>query len=206
MSYITIKHICVCIYRHMHSTHNYKNVIKPGQYQEWNEARTGALRQPSIQQPDDGHLSKTALLKQNLLMTKCFHVKCRVWWVLTNVITITTIKIENIFLFLFRAAPVAYEGSQAKGQIGAVATGLRHSHSNASQIPAKTATYITSHGNARSLIHWARPGIEPASSLMVTRQIHFHWATTGTPREHFHYPSQPQFPCVSSLMPYFRSL
>ena len=29
------------------------------------------------------------------------------------------------------AAPMAYGGSQAKGRIGAVATGLRHSHSNA---------------------------------------------------------------------------
>ena len=32
---------------------------------------------------------------------------------------------------LFRAASVAYAGSQAKGQIGAVAAGLHHSHSNA---------------------------------------------------------------------------
>ena len=39
------------------------------------------------------------------------------------------------FLFFFslpfsRAAPTAYGGSQARGLIGAVATGLRHSHSN----------------------------------------------------------------------------
>ena len=35
-----------------------------------------------------------------------------------------------IYLFiylLFRAAPVAYGGSQARGPVGAVATGLRHS-------------------------------------------------------------------------------
>ena len=35
------------------------------------------------------------------------------------------------FLFLFRAATVAYGGYQARGQIGAVAAGLYHSHSNA---------------------------------------------------------------------------
>ena len=40
-----------------------------------------------------------------------------------------------IFLFLFvfclfRAVPVAYGGSQARGQIGAVAPGLHHSHGN----------------------------------------------------------------------------
>jgi len=32
--------------------------------------------------------------------------------------------------FLFRAAPAAYGGSQARGGIGATAAGLLHSHSN----------------------------------------------------------------------------
>ena len=35
------------------------------------------------------------------------------------------------FLLLFRASPAAYGGSQARGQIGATAAGLGHSHSNA---------------------------------------------------------------------------
>ena len=34
------------------------------------------------------------------------------------------------FYLLFRAVPVAYGGSQARGPIGAVAAGLHHSHSN----------------------------------------------------------------------------
>ena len=38
-----------------------------------------------------------------------------------------------LFCFL-KAAPVAYGSSQARGQIGAVATGLRHSHSNAGSL------------------------------------------------------------------------
>ena len=37
--------------------------------------------------------------------------------------------------FFFRAAPVAYRGSQARGQIGAVAVGLHHSHSNSGSKP-----------------------------------------------------------------------
>ena len=40
----------------------------------------------------------------------------------------------SFFFCLFaisRAAPAAYGGSQARGRIGAVAAGLRHSHSNA---------------------------------------------------------------------------
>ena len=38
-------------------------------------------------------------------------------------------------LLLFRAAPVAYGVSQAKGQIRATAATLRHSHSNAGSEP-----------------------------------------------------------------------
>ena len=37
---------------------------------------------------------------------------------------------HSIYFCLFRAAPTAYGGSQARGPIGAVAAGLRHSHSN----------------------------------------------------------------------------
>ena len=39
-------------------------------------------------------------------------------------------------LFFFsRAAPAAYDGSQARGLMGAVAAGLHHSHSNAGSEP-----------------------------------------------------------------------
>ena len=34
----------------------------------------------------------------------------------------------SFFFFFFRAAPMAYEGSQARGQIGGVATGVCHSN------------------------------------------------------------------------------
>ena len=40
------------------------------------------------------------------------------------------------YIFAFsRAAPMAYGGSQARGLIGAVAAGLRQSHSNAGSEP-----------------------------------------------------------------------
>ena len=41
------------------------------------------------------------------------------------------------FFFFFR---VAYEGSQARGQIGAVAASLHHSHSNARSEPHTQST------------------------------------------------------------------
>ena len=34
------------------------------------------------------------------------------------------------FIFVFRAAPMAYGRSKARGQIGDIASGLHHSHSN----------------------------------------------------------------------------
>ena len=40
-----------------------------------------------------------------------------------------------IFCFFFRAAPVAYGGSQARGLIGVAAASLRQSHSNARSEP-----------------------------------------------------------------------
>ena len=39
------------------------------------------------------------------------------------------------FYCLFRATPWEYGGSQAKGRIRAIATGLSHSHSNAGSKP-----------------------------------------------------------------------
>ena len=46
-----------------------------------------------------------------------------------------------LFVFcLFRVAPVAYGGSQARGQIGAVAAGLHHGHSNAGSEPGLRPT------------------------------------------------------------------
>ena len=46
-----------------------------------------------------------------------------------------------LFVFgLFRAGPVAHGGSQARGQIGATAEGLRHSHSNAGSEPSLPPT------------------------------------------------------------------
>ena len=45
------------------------------------------------------------------------------------------------FLFVFfRTTPAVYGGSQARGLIGATATGLCHSHSNAGSEPHLQAT------------------------------------------------------------------
>ena len=74
------------------------------------------------------------------------------------------------FFNLFRTAPLAYGGSQAKGLTGPVAAGLCHCHSKC-QIWATSMTYTTAHGNTRSLTRWAKPGIEPTTSWFPVRFI-----------------------------------
>ena len=68
-------------------------------------------------------------------------------------ICLLPLKIEWIFFFglfcPFRATPMAYGSSQARGWIGVVATGLHQSQSN------------------RSLTHWARPRIKLATSRFL---------------------------------------
>ena len=47
-------------------------------------------------------------------------------------------------------------------------------------IRAMSATYTIAHDNARSLTHWVRPGIKPATSWFLVEFVN-HWARTGTP-------------------------
>ena len=83
------------------------------------------------------------------------------------------------YFYCFRATPAAYGSSQAKCQIGATAASLHHSHSSSGSKLCLWPT-TTTHSNARSLTHWVRSGIEPASSWIPVRFLTC-WATTGTP-------------------------
>ena len=82
------------------------------------------------------------------------------------------------FFGLFRATPMAYGSSQVRGRIGAVAASLHHSHSNIGS--KRVRDLSTAHGDARSLTHWARPGIKLASSWILVGFVN-HLAMTGTP-------------------------
>ena len=70
----------------------------------------------------------------------------------------------TIFFFLFRTSPMAYGGSPARGPVRAIAAGLYHSQPQQCRIWAMSAAYTTAHGNAWSVTHWKRPGIEPTTS------------------------------------------
>ena len=80
---------------------------------------------------------------------------------------------SSFFFFFcpFRAASTAYGSSQGRGWIRAAAAALCHTQPQQRWIQAMSVTYTTAHGNTRSLIHWARPGIEPASSWILVKFV-----------------------------------
>ena len=101
----------------------------------------------------------------------------------------STVNLENLGFFLFvcfafpfsRATPAAYGGSQARGSNRSYSCQPKPEPQQR-WMWASSVTYTTAHGNTRSLTHWARPGIEPATLRFLVRFVH-HWATTGTPRK-----------------------
>ena len=86
------------------------------------------------------------------------------------------------FFGLFRAAPAAYGGgSQPRGLMGAVAAGL---------YTTATAAWDPSHVGDLHHSSQQHQALNPLSKardqtciLIDASQIHFHWATTGTPRQ-----------------------
>ena len=76
----------------------------------------------------------------------------------------------HIFLFFIFLGPHPWT-SQARGWIKAVAISLHWPtpQPQPHRIRAASAAYTTAHGNDGSLTHWARPGIESASSWMPVR-------------------------------------
>ena len=81
--------------------------------------------------------------------------------------------------FFFRAAPVTRGGSQAKGQIRAVGAGLHHSHSNGASEPHLQPTLqLTAH----RILNPLSEARDRAYVLMDASQIHFCWASMGTPQ------------------------
>ena len=104
-------------------------------------------------------------------------------------------KVIYIYIYFFFRDVCAYRSSQARGQVGATAAGLCHSHSNT--VSECVCNLHTAHGNAGSLTQWARPGIKPASSwLLVIFHVCYCWATIQTPKKLFY---ARKVICISSL-------
>ena len=67
---------------------------------------------------------------------------------------------------LFRAPLTAYGGYQARGSNPSYSC-QPTAQLQQRRIWAVSVTYTTAHGNARSLTHWTRPGIEPETSWFL---------------------------------------
>ena len=104
------------------------------------------------------HISPYSLIGDNILGS--FSCPWGCWGVLVRY------PIEYLFFFwgggLFRAAPLAYGSSQARGRMGAVSF-QPTSPPQQRQIWAAPEACTTAHGNSRSSTQWARPGTKPAS-------------------------------------------
>ena len=72
-----------------------------------------------------------------------------------------------------------YRGAQARGQIGATATGLHHSHSTPDLSHIWELHHSSWHGWILNPLNRAR---DWTHILMDTSQIYYHWVTMGTPR------------------------
>ena len=96
---------------------------------------------------------------------KCQHT------VSTNYLMLISLYTYLFFprLFAFsRAAPAAYGGSQARGLIGAVATGLRQSHSNADR---SRVCNLHHSSRQRRIVNPLSKGRDRTRNLMVPSRI-----------------------------------
>ena len=95
--------------------------------------------------------------------------------VLILVILVSFLSLSLSLFFLLTAPPVADGSSWARDWIKATV----QAYTTIIAVPdgAMAATYATAWGNAGSLTHWARPGIEPASSwtLSGSQPVELQW-------------------------------
>ena len=82
----------------------------------------------------------------------------------------------EFYLFIYSFCLTVYGVSQARGWIGAVAAGLRHSHSNTSPEPCLQPTPQLTQCWILNPLSEARVWV-----LMHASEIRFHWVTKGTP-------------------------
>ena len=82
------------------------------------------------------------------------------------------------FFCFFRATPVVYGGSQARGRIGATAAGLTHRET-------RGLSHVCDlyHRSRQRWIHDPLSKARDRTCILIdTSRIHFHCATTGTPK------------------------
>ena len=115
------------------------------------------------------------IIAQSFLFLFIFSIlKSLFWFIYESINFLFLLMYLFIFCFFFRATPTAYGGSQARGPIGAVATNLRHSHSNARFEPHLRPTPQLM-AMLDPLTHRVRSGIKHASSWILVGFLN-HWS------------------------------
>ena len=76
----------------------------------------------------------------------------------------SSLSVLFFFFLLFRATPTAHKSPQGSNQSCSC-------QPQPQGIWATSETYTTAHGNAKSLTHWAGPGIEPTTSQSLVEFI-----------------------------------
>ena len=104
---------------------------------------------------------------------------------MSNSIILNSCASFSFFVFLFRATPMAYGGSQARGPVRATAAGLHHSHSNTRSELHLWPTYSSwQHQILNPLNEERDRAIKPGSSWILVRFVN-HRAAMGTPHSYF---------------------
>ena len=94
-------------------------------------------------------------------------------FLLYSIVTQAYILFLFLFFFAFRATPMAFRGSQAKGRIRTIAAGLHHSYNSTRSKPCLWPTpQLTVMDNTRSST-WVKPRIEPATSWLLVGFVSF---------------------------------
>ena len=127
-------------------------------------------------------------------MNKLMIGRRKIPWIQWAADTITTFfpptVLPPVFLFVYILG--LHQNSQARGRIGATASGLRHSLSNVGSKPHLGPTpQLSAMPDAPA--HWARPGIEPTSSRVL---VGF---TSSAPQGELPSPSFDQVPLPSPV-------
>ena len=121
-------------------------------------------------------VSKWSDIKSSISLREALLLHQNLFWALTLPCTLLGFFV-CCFVF-FRAAPVAYGGSQVRVESELLL--LAYTRATATQDPSRICNLHHSSLPHGSLTHWARPGIRPTSSCILIRFAN-HWATMGTP-------------------------
>ena len=121
-----------------------------------------------------------------------------------TIIKVKLFEVLFIYLFLlFRAAPVAYGGFQARCPIRAIEAGLYHGHS---RIRSEPCLQPTPQSQQRQILNPLSKARDQTRNLMVPSWIRLCCATMGTNRLFFYRLYAKPLPSLTLILDQFKSL